>query len=96
MPTTAKHSSISAEHRSRYDPAQTDEVSVKICEALADVEGVDITELDVNLYEQIDVDAVDALFQNASPDQDWHLELTVEQYTVSVHSDGRIYVSPRI
>ncbi|UPV75262.1 hypothetical protein M0R89_04135 [Halorussus limi] len=80
-------------YRTRHDPDSSEPISRSIYTALAAVEGVAPPELDVRLYDSVDVEALDDLFR-ANADDEWEFTVTVEQYAVRVRADGRIAVSP--
>ena len=68
-------------------------VSTAVIEALADVESVEPTELDVTLYEVIDLDALERLRERTG--EDLVLEFTVEDYRVRVRGTNAVIVEPR-
>ena len=69
-------------------------VCVDVVEAIADREGIDPTEVDFQLDEHVNSDALDALARHASAHDDasWSLEFDVADVSVTVRSDGRIAV----
>lgn len=67
-------------------------VSTAVYEGLAAAEGVDVTDLDVRLYDYVDVDALDALFQGGSH-ANVDLEFAVGEHVVAVRNDGEVTVS---
>nr|WP_205410978.1 HalOD1 output domain-containing protein [Halorussus sp. JP-T4] len=90
----------------RRHVATDDPLSRTVYRALADAEGVDPTDLDFELYRNVDVDALDALFRHASsrppssasdPRDGWSFSFCVAGYQVAVESDGRVavYEAPR-
>jgi len=68
-------------------------VSTAVIEALADVESVEPTELDMTLYEAVDLDALERLCEG--PGEDLVLEFTVEDYRVRVRGSSAVIVEPR-
>jgi hypothetical protein len=89
---TSHESATQALYRTYHNPAQSDPLSTTLFEALAVVEGVAPENLPIRLYDHIDVDAIDALFNAANPDTQWQLTLTINRYTVTAHADGEIVV----
>lgn len=79
-------------HRTRYDQSATEPVCTRICKALAAVETVDIEDLDFVLYEKLDVDALDTLVRKRSSTTDWQFEVTIDQYRLTIDSDGEVVV----
>lgn len=79
----------------RQTRSETDDLTLAIVEAVAAAKGVDPMTLDSNLAEQVDLDALAALYTTASqrPDTTWTVEFTVDGWTVTVRSDGDITVS---
>lgn len=68
-------------------------VSTAVIEAIADVESVEPTELDVTLYESVDLDALERLCEGAG--EDLVAEFTVEDYRVRVRGSTSVIVEPR-
>lgn len=63
--------------------------SEAVVEAVAEAEGVDPMGLHTTLYEVIDPDALDALFQSSSADAAApRIEFTYHGYVVTVTGDG--------
>ncbi|WP_435179284.1 HalOD1 output domain-containing protein [Halorussus sp. AFM4] len=86
----------------RHPTGADDPLSRTVYGALADAEGVDPTDLDFELYRDVDVDALDALFRHASDRgspaagpgarEGWSFSFGVGDYRVAVESDGRVAV----
>lgn len=64
-------------------------ITVAVAETLAEVEGVDPTELDFALYEYVDPDVFDRLGNRETP---WQLSFRVDGREVSVSSYGTVTV----
>ena len=79
-------------YRTRHDPDSSEPMSRSIYTALAAVEGIAPADLDVRLYDYVDVEAIDGLYR-ASADREWEFTFTVERYAVRVRGDGSIAVS---
>lgn len=79
---------------SEFDDA--DELSTSVVRAVAEVATVDASELGTALYESIDPDALDNLFENKFDGTPrtavGHVTFTLVGYEATVHSDGRIIV----
>ena len=74
-----------------HAPARPAErISTRVIESIADARGVDPTELDVPLYWEIDLEALDKLC--ASDSDDLAVTFTYDGTTVTVHSDGNVDV----
>jgi len=71
-------------------PKTAERFSTRVIEAIADVRGVDPTELDVPLYWEIDLEALDRLCGGDT--DDIAVTFTYDGTTVTVHGDGRIEV----
>lgn len=65
-------------------------IVVDIVTALAQAEGVEPHQLDYQLHEYVDTDAIEALV--AMDNTDWRLTVTVADYEVTVDGSGRIRV----
>ena len=78
-----------------FDPGEDASVSVSVVEAIASVEGVEPGSVDFHLDDYVDADALDSLVRHATtrPDAGWTVEFAVDEYVVTVGSDGRITVS---
>ncbi|AFZ72686.1 HalOD1 output domain-containing protein [Natronobacterium gregoryi] len=73
-----------------FDPVDGDKPSEAIVDAVASVTGKDPLEM-TPLYEAIDPDALDALFdQRQAGDETHELWFTYDGFDVGVHSDGEI------
>ena len=77
-------------HETQHDADAS--ISVTVIEVLASVEDVDPTDTDLRLYDAIDLEALDALFQHHSGDDYWRFEFSVRGYSVIVDGDGHISV----
>ena len=70
-----------------HAPARPAErISTRVIESIADARGVDPTELDVPLYWEIDLEALDKLC--ASDSDDLAVTFTYDGTTVTVHREG--------
>ncbi|WP_162224633.1 HalOD1 output domain-containing protein [Halorussus amylolyticus] len=70
-------------------------ISATIIDAVAAAEGVDPTDCTVELYEVIDLEAFDVLFERRSLDDHWRFEFTVSEYRVVIDGRGRVAVHDR-
>lgn len=81
---------LSSGEQSREEPSRT------IVHRIADLEGVDPTELTPPLYSVIDPDALDSLFHSPTIGESQtsgHVRFTYCSYEVHVRSDGRVSIS---
>jgi hypothetical protein len=67
-------------------------LSQTIIEAVASAEGVDPTDRDLELYEAVDLEALDALYDRRSPGDHWQFEFAIDGYLVVVTGDGNVSV----
>jgi len=69
-------------------------LTTTLVHAISDVAGVDMTDAEATLYDQVDPDALDALFSRPShnPGQ-VALSLTLWGYQVTVYGDGQIAIT---
>lgn len=82
-------------HYSYHDPDGSATFSATVVHALADVMSADVTDVEFTLYDVIDPDALDRLFARSTDDAPpSHLAFTVENYQVTVYSDGEIVITP--
>lgn len=69
------------------------DIFTNILHSVADAKGVEPNELNLVLYDYIDMDAVVQLL-NAEK-ENWSLSFDVPEYTVTVCSDGSVMVNPK-
>lgn len=91
---------LTAEAQANFDPAESRSLTTVIIEAIAEAEGVSITEvLSPPLYEVVDVEAMEvALFGPPGAPRNGTasaVEFQYNDYKVSVVSDGWVTVSRR-
>ena len=69
-------------------------LSRTIVETVADAEGVAPTELDARLYDVLEPEALDNLFQHQAdgPATDGFVTFTFHGYEITVHSDSTIQI----
>lgn len=81
--------------RVRFEEVTDAPMSVAVVRALAAVEEVRPIEIDVRLYDYLDTDALDRLFENArgNAHDEWTIEFTVDRYDVTVSGDGTVTVA---
>lgn len=82
-------------HRVDFEEVSDGPVSVAVVEALAAVEEVRPMEVDVRLYDYLDTDALDKLFDHAGVNGrgGWTIEFSVDGYDVTVSGDGTVTVA---
>ncbi|WP_128476602.1 HalOD1 output domain-containing protein [Halorussus pelagicus] len=90
--TTSSDADAPTLYRTRHEPDGSEPISRSIYTALAAVEGVAPSDLDVRLYDCVDVEAIEDLYRT-SADSEWEFAFTVERYAVRVRADGTIAVS---
>ena len=79
-------------HKAHHDPTGDGALSVTVIKAVAAAEGVDPTDCDLGLYEAVDLEALDALFEGRSRDAQWRFEFSIGDYLVITDGDGSITV----
>ena len=79
-------------HEAHHDPTGEGALSATVIEAVAAAKGVDPTDCDLKLYEAVDLEALDALFEGRSRDGRWRFEFSIGDHLVVVEGDGRITV----
>ena len=79
-------------YETRHDSDGPAALSETVIEAVAAAEGVDPTDCDLELYEAVDLEALDALFERRSEDGRWRFEFSVDRYLVVVEGCGRVAV----
>lgn len=87
LPTSADAATDS--YRTRFDPDAPDELTGALVAALATVEGVPPTSLDVCLDDAVDLDALERLVDRDGLDE---IRFSVATYAVTVHGTGRIEI----
>lgn len=70
------------------------QISSNIIEAIADSNGVKPRNLDIVLYDHIDLEAVEQLHENSS--STWKLEFELPKNSVTVNSDGDIHIDGQL
>ena len=71
-------------------PERSEPLSQAVVDAVARAEGVDPLELDAPLYEAVDPDALDALFQTEAAAVDGRIAFQYYGYEVTVTGDGLV------
>jgi hypothetical protein len=77
-----------------YGPEQGETVCETVVRALADSKGVDPTDLDVHLYDVIEPDALDRLFDSRSDATGRRASFTLADRRVVVDESRTVYVTP--
>ncbi|MDJ1434037.1 HalOD1 output domain-containing protein [Halostagnicola sp. A-GB9-2] len=68
-------------------------MSLQVVEKIADREGVPSTELSPPIYDVIDTDALDSLYDSVSSDRvQPTLEFTYKDYFIRIDSTGQVHV----
>ncbi|MFC4449631.1 HalOD1 output domain-containing protein [Halorussus aquaticus] len=75
-----------------HPPAASEPLSRTVFAALAGAEGVEPTDLDFELYDYLDPEALDALYRHSSSGEDWSVTFAVRDYEVRAESSGRVAV----
>lgn len=76
----------------RHDLDGKAALSETIIDAVATAEGVDPMDCDLELYEAVDLEALDALFEHRRPGSHWRFEFSIDGYLVVVDGDGTVTV----
>lgn len=71
----------------------TESVITTIRDNIADAKGVEPSNLDLTLYDHIDVDSVARLVDDEKGS--WSLAFDIPEYTVTVWDDGSVLVEPK-
>lgn len=81
-------------HRTWFDGEESTSITYGVVEAIATLDNTTPTEIDLMLYDAIDPDALNALYRRAQKPggEPWKIEFGIEQYEISVRSDGGITV----
>ncbi|WP_435177419.1 HalOD1 output domain-containing protein [Halorussus sp. AFM4] len=96
MATTTKNTNAELLYRVKHDRDRDGPLSDAVVEALAAVEGVEPENLDVRLYDSVDGDALDRLYEvTAERGERLRVAFTIADYEVTVHDDGRLAVRER-
>jgi len=79
-----------------HSPDDVANLHTTLVHTLADVAGTDVTDIERSLYERIDPDALDRIFDDGGDGTHppSHLAFTVIGYRVTVYSTGDIVVTP--
>lgn len=85
----------SATYETSHDVDGEAALSETIIFAVASAKGVDPIECDLELYDAVDLEALDALFEHHSPDDHWRFEFSVDEYLVFVEGNGDVTVCER-
>ncbi|USZ66989.1 hypothetical protein NGM10_09625 [Halorussus salilacus] len=76
----------------RHDTSGDTHLSSSIIEAVSTAKKVDPTDCDLELYDAVDLEALDTLFERRAPDGHWKFEFGVGDHVVVVNGCGRIAV----
>ena len=82
-------------HYATYDLSGSTALSTTIVQTLAGIAGTDVTELGFSLYDHIDVDALDGLFEprpGSGKTVEGTLTFVVPSYRITVHGNGDIVI----
>ena len=85
------------EYHVQHDPDGVADLTTTVVHALSDVMGRDVTDAGFVLYDCIDPDALDRIFDPLADDESGpaaHLAFVVEGYQVTVYSTGQIVITP--
>jgi hypothetical protein len=83
-------------YETRHDLDGPAALSETVIEAIAAAEGVDPTDCDLELYEAVDLEALDTLFDRRGPEGHWRFEFSVDDYLVVVTGDGNVTVCDNV
>ncbi|MFC7081757.1 HalOD1 output domain-containing protein [Halorussus caseinilyticus] len=79
-------------YETRHETGGEASLSETIIDAVATAEDVDPTSCDLGLYEAVDLEALDTLFDRRSADDHWRFEFAIDEFLVTVTGDGRVTV----
>ncbi|WP_135829880.1 HalOD1 output domain-containing protein [Halorussus halobius] len=82
-------------HETRHDPDDSAALSETVIDAVAAAEGVDPTDSDLELYQAVDLEALDVLFERRSGDGRWRFEFSIDDLLVVVEGAGTVRVYER-
>ncbi len=82
-------------YRTQTDATGRDSFALSLVRALAAAKGTEPTDLSVNLYEHVEVDALEQLARHARETEGvtWRLEFAVGERVITASSDGWVEVS---
>ncbi|MFC4548699.1 MULTISPECIES: HalOD1 output domain-containing protein [Halorussus] len=80
----------------RYYPEEDRKLSTAVLEAIEDQKGEDLSKADFRLYDDVDPDALDALFRSDA-DANTSVQFNTDDVTVTLWGDGgvEIRITPR-
>lgn len=87
---------VGTKHHFHHDMQGNGSLSTTIVSALAELKQVDATSLGFALHDFVDTDALDAIFSpklDGTPREDCRMEFTLQEYRVTVYSDGHIVIT---
>lgn len=82
-----------------HDPDSPAKLSTTIVHALADAMARDVTDTGFSLYDSVDPDALDQIFDfkgDGTPRPPGHIAFTVQGYRITVYSWGPIVITPPV
>jgi hypothetical protein len=79
-------------HKAHHDPTGEEPLSATVIRAVAAAKGVDPTDCDLELYEAVDLEALDTLFEGRSRDGRWRFEFSIADHLVVVEGDGSVTI----
>jgi hypothetical protein len=80
-----------------HEPGSPAKRSTTVIHALADAMGRDVSDVSFSLYDSVDPDALDSIFDaksDGTPRSPGHIAFTVQGYRVTVYSWGPIVITP--
>lgn len=96
MATTTKNTTTEPLYRVTHDRDRDGPLSDAVVEALAAVENVEPDELDLRLYDSVDGDALDRLYEvTAERSERLRVTFSIGDYEVTVQDDGLLEVRDR-
>lgn len=79
--------------RVEMEDADHGTLSVAVAEALAAARGIEPIDLDITLYDYLDPEALDRMYERCDGDgTTWRLEFAADRHHVIVRSDGLVAV----
>lgn len=89
--------STAREYHAYHDPSGAARLSTTVMHALADVMGENVTEVGFVLYDSVNPESLDRIFEPTADGQTrppGHVAFTVQGYRVTTYSTGEIVITP--
>lgn len=94
-PSSSNLDTGSTVYTAQHDPETDGKLSTTVLMALDSVPDIDIEDSEFVVFDYIDLDALDSLFDVAETNQTGEVRFTIDNYDVSVMAAGEVIITER-